>query len=219
MTSFKRAFITGCDENTEWMLDWFLKNYKKHNTDPIVFVDFGVSEETRMWAHTVFDEVVTLQKQTKTGWFYKPAALLQTGHIHQRVWLDTDIEVLGDLSGIWRRIELEKLAMVEDRPWSKRRGETWHNSGVVGVMGTPSILQTWYEQTLGTNQVGDQEVLHEMLRRRPIMRTKYITDLPNRYNWLRLQVTHDGQDSPQKLCMHWTGEKGKNEIRKQIYNG
>ena len=41
----------------------------------------------------------------------------------------------------------------------------------------------------------------------------YIAELPNIYNWLRLQVEHDGEDSPNKKIMHWTGEKGNDRIR------
>ena len=44
MSKYDKAFVTGCDESNEWMLDWFLDNYKKHNDTPIVFADFGISE-------------------------------------------------------------------------------------------------------------------------------------------------------------------------------
>jgi len=26
-------FITGCDVKTQWMLPWFVENFKKHNPD------------------------------------------------------------------------------------------------------------------------------------------------------------------------------------------
>jgi hypothetical protein len=220
MSYYNRAFITGCDNKTEWMLEWFLKNYLKHNDTPIIFCDFGVSADTLAWIKTVseFVDIYTLQKQKKEGWFYKPAALLQAP-VKEKIWIDTDIHVLGNIAGAFNYIEDDKLAMVEDRPWSKRRGEKWHNSGFVGVRDTPHILKKWYENTLHTAQVGDQEVLHEMVRLDSLTRMRYISDIPNIYNWLRLQVTHDNEDNANKLCMHWTGEKGKNEIRKMIYNG
>ena len=44
MSKYDKAFVTGCDESNEWMLDWFLDNYKKHNDTPTVFADFGISE-------------------------------------------------------------------------------------------------------------------------------------------------------------------------------
>ncbi len=213
-----KGFITGCDANTEWMLEWFLKNYRKHNDTPIHFCDFGVSAECKAWLDIAgFDSVYTIPNQRVGGWFYKPTAMLKSP-CDETIWLDTDIHVLGDLSGAFNYLEPNKLAMVEDKPWSARRGETWHNSGVVGIKGKPDILVNWAHECRGNPKQGDQEVLHEMVRSDPLTRMRYITDLPNKYNWLRVQLL-DGHDSPQKLCMHWTGFKGKEEIRKLIYNG
>ena len=217
--SYDRAFITGCDINTEWQLEWFLKNYRKHNETPIIFCNFGISPDMLAWVMTQSDfcHIYEIPKQSKSGWFYKPAALLHSP-AKETVWLDTDMQILGDVSGAFDYIEDEKLAMVEDKPWSKRRGETWHNSGTVGIRNKPQILKDWYANTQKSTQVGDQEVLHEMVKKDALTRMRYITDLPNKYNWLRIQLL-DGQDSRDKLVMHWTGHKGKLEIRKQMYNG
>ena len=38
--SYSNLFITGYDKNNEWMLDWFLKNFSKHNKTPILTYDF-----------------------------------------------------------------------------------------------------------------------------------------------------------------------------------
>jgi len=66
--------------------------------------------------------------------------------------------------------------------------------------------------------VGDQEVLHMMLRDDPLKKRIYIEDLPNIYNWLRIQLL-DRHDSSKKKIMHWTGAKGKEHIRGLIRNG
>jgi hypothetical protein len=200
------------------MLDWFYKEYRKHNDTPILLCNFGMTPEAVEKARLMFDDIFEVPKQRAGGWFYKPSALLRAP-VYEKVWIDTDIHVLGDISGIFNYIEDNKLAMVEDRPWTKRRGEKWHNSGVVGVRGKPPILVQWTDQCKAKPSVGDQEVLHEMVRYDPLTRMRFISDVPNIYNWLRLQVTHDNENSFKKLCMHWTGEKGKNEIRKMIYNG
>lgn len=217
-TSSDTCFITGCDSNTEWMLPWFLKNYVKHNTTPIVFCDFGVTQETRSWIYQVseFVDIIDPPKQSVGGWFYKPVSL-QLSPYKNTCWIDTDIHVLGDLSGVFDHVEQGKLGMCEDKPWSKRRGETWHNSGVVAIKGKPPILSKWVDECKRNPKVGDQEVLHEMVRINPMMRMMHISTLPNIYNWLRLQLL-DGQDNPNKLCMHWTGQKGKDQIRKIMYN-
>ena len=54
-------------------------------------------------------------------------------------------------------------------------------------------------------------MLHSILN--PITKMTYINELPNIYNWLRLQVEVDSEDSPNKNIMHWTGEKGNERIR------
>lgn len=214
--SFDRAFITGCDNKTEWMLPWFLKNYRMHNETPIVFVDFGVSSDVLKWCEKNFDCVYDLPRRSgKLAWFHKPDALIFTGDIHQRVWIDTDCEVLGNLSSIFLFIEPQRLAMVQDIPWTNRRGEIWHNSGVVGVENHPQVLTAWANAVSIIPAPGDQEVLHQLIGQDPLRRRIYITDLPNKFNWLRLQLL-DGQDSPKKLVMHWTGQKGKDVIREKM---
>ena len=100
--------------------------------------------------------------------------------------------------------------MAEDKPWTKRRQEIWHNSGVVGFRYKPQILRAWLEQVKTLPIVGDQEVLHSMLN--PITRMTYIEDLPQQYNCLRLEI-EDGIDIPNKKIIHWTGQIGKDHIR------
>jgi len=219
LPSNERCFITGCDEKTEWQLKWFLENYLKHNKTPIVFADFGVSEEMRTWIWQVsaFADIIEIPKQRVGGWFYKPIAMLASP-CTETCWIDTDIEVLGDMSGIFKYVEDNKIGMVEDKPWSKRRGEKWHNSGVIAIRGKPAMLHKWANECRGKPNVGDQEVLHSIVNLNPLMRLTHISDIPNIYNWLRIQII-DGEDSPNKLAMHWTGQKGNDVIRKKMYNG
>lgn len=218
MKSYDRCFITGCDEKTEWMLPWFIDNYIKHNDTPIILADFGMSKDTRAWAQQVsqFEEVMEIPKQRVNGWFLKPKTFLMSPG-KETCWVDTDIHILGDMSGIFDYVEPNKLAMVEDKPWTTRMREKWHNSGVVAFKGTPPILKTWVEACSRNPKQGDQEVLHELVSLSPLMRMQHISDVPNVYNWLRVQLL-DGQDDPNKIAMHWTGLKGKQKIEKMIYN-
>ena len=218
MKSYDRAFVTGCDEGHAWMLEWFLKNYRKHNDTPIIFADFGVSPSTLSLANQLFDDVFTPQLQNSSGWFYKPQTMYKvTEFVKEVCWIDTDIHVLGDMSGIFKYIQPGKLTMVEDRPWTKRTGEKWHNSGIVAFRGQPPILRQWMIKCLNTRERGDQEVLHTMIGHPPLLKLQHVADAPNIYNWLRVQLI-DNEDNPKKLAMHWTGAKGKDQIRKIMYN-
>lgn len=221
---YDRCFITGCDEKTEWMLPWFFKNYIKHNDTPIVFTDFGVSEKMRDWVEEKFNQVYTLRPdKNKLSWYSKPSALIEVNS-YNKVWLDTDCEVLGNLSPIFNHLVVNKLNLVQDRPWSRRRQEIWHNTGVVGVIGKPTVLYQWDEACrndgkgqFSINAVprGDQDVLHEMATQNFFRRGNMINDLPNIYNWLRIQLI-DGEDKENKKLVHWTGPKGKEIIRAKM---
>lgn len=209
-------FVTGCDSNTDWMLPWFIENYKKHNTTPIVVADFGMSESMKNYLIVSNVEILHAGEDiVGKGWFAKPRTMILAAMMCDNwCWIDTDCEVFGDISSIFNYIEPNKLAMVEDKPWSIRRGERWHNSGIVAGAGVPSILRDWELEVSRNPQVGDQEVLHTLIKD-DMKRLIHITDLPNIYNWLRIQVV-DGDDNPNKLVMHHTGRKGKEYIRSLI---
>jgi hypothetical protein len=124
-----------------------------------------------------------------------------------------DCEIREDISGIFKLLEPKKLNMVEDKPWTKRRNEVWHNSGIVGFIDKPVILTQWAQQVKAKPEVGDQEVLHSMLN--PITKIGAINDLPNEYNVMRIQTEIDNYNGKIKV-MHWTGKKGKDKIRSML---
>jgi hypothetical protein len=208
-----KIFITGCDSNTEWMLDWFVMNYLKHNSNQLYIMDFGMSERA-LEKHAGF--VLPLPPSNHVGWFHKPLAMLSAARLADKVcWLDTDCQVLGDISGIFDYVEKNKLAMVEDLPWSTRRGSKWHNSGVVAFEGVPAILTEWHAAVVKSPQVGDQEVLHALLNT-PMRRFVHIVDVPNKYNVLRVQWDKDDSVPKDVLIKHYTGAKGKLQIWDQM---
>ena len=44
----------------------------------------------------------------------------------------------------------------------------------------------------------------------------HIIDVPNEYNWLRIQIEHDDQSSKKAKAIHWTGRKGKARIMSKM---
>ena len=214
MTSTKlydKAFITGCDSNNEWQLPWFFENYKKHNDTPLVFADFGVEDIEAVKPHV--HAVVDLTKVEERGWFKKPKAIFHCP-AKQKVWLDTDCEIRGNIGGIFGLLKPQMLNIIEDKPWAKRRGGVQYNSGVVGVIDKPVILGMWAQWVQEGGEVGDQEVLTANLN--PITAIKYINSLPNEYNWLRLQIENDNEPATNARVVHWTGAKGNDRIRSMM---
>lgn len=199
-TKLSELFITGCDKSTRWMLPWFEKNFYKHNPDANLHVfDF---------------------EKMGGGWFCKPTAMVEASQMADKVcWLDTDCEVRSDITGIFYLTEPNKLSMIEDQPWSMRRKETWHNSGVVVFQGKPVVLNHWQQETAMIldyrgPMYGDQDVLHELIRT-GLNRQIHINTIPKKWNTLRLDLLD--KTAPQDIkIMHWTGSKGKDEIRKQM---
>jgi len=212
--SYNKAFLIGCDKNVEWLLPWFIENYKKHNSTPLIFADFGISNLDIVRPHV--HAIINLTKLYESGWFKKPKAMLLSPS-DKTVWIDVDCQVIDNIDGIFDLLEPNKLNMVEDKPWTKRRGENgaWYNSGVVGFIGKPKILNLWAQWVMeNTTQVGDQEVLYSRLDQ--LQKLMHINPLPNEYNWLRLQLEHDNQNSWKKKIIHWTGHKGKLRIKEMM---
>ena len=85
---------------------------------------------------------------------------------------------------------------------------------MVAFEGRPFILDTWASEISLHPKIGDQEVLHNIVKH-GLGRLINITDLPRRYNTLRLDVIDNTVPKDMKV-MHWTGYKGKDEIRKMI---
>ena len=198
--NYSKLFITGYDKNNEWMKEWFLKNFHKHTEIPIEVYNF--------------DEFKAPINNAK-NWFKKPFAMVNASRMAKKVcWIDLDCHIQGSIDDIFNHIEPNKLAMGVDQPWSTRRNEKWNNSGVVAFEGRPSILDEWCAEVSLNPDVGDQEVLHKIVKE-GMRRMIHINDLPKKYNTLRLDID-DGTAPKEVSIMHWTGPKGKDIIRKMI---
>jgi hypothetical protein len=121
------GIIIGCDEKQEWILPWWWKNYSTHNTLPVLFVDFGLSNEAMEWCEQR-GKLVSLPSQIpsiktknqienstieqwesaygngfwkgRSSWFKKPFALLHTP-FERTLWLDVDCEVKANLQPLF----------------------------------------------------------------------------------------------------------------------
>jgi hypothetical protein len=204
MKHYDRAFLTGCDHTQEWLLPWFLQNLRKHNNTPIVFADFGIKNKD-----IPVDHIIDISNTKDKGWFKKPSAMLECP-AEKTIWLDTDCEVLDNIEPLFDMLIPNKLCMVDDVPWTKRKRVKWYNSGVVGFINKPQILKDWAKTVSKRPRRGDQETLHSMNRGNDIH------ELPQEYNWLRVTLENDKQDSPDKKIMHWTGPRGKQRIKAKL---
>ena len=116
----KQAVLTGCDQNQEWMLKWWWKNFSKCNNCPVIFCDFGMSKSARLWcetkgivkslpsSHPNFlneDEKIPISLKKKwekiyfnvdanirNAWMKKPL-FLPLSPYEQNLWIDLDCEI------------------------------------------------------------------------------------------------------------------------------
>jgi hypothetical protein len=208
----ENGFMTGCDSKTEWQLPWFIHNFKKHNSEHLLVVDFGMSKEMAMWAANHADSLADMSTAKAKGWFLKPIAMMNSP-FKKTVWIDTDCEVLSNIESIFELLAPDKLNMVLDRPWSKKFDTTMYNSGIVGFHNKPGILAKWASGIDPTVHRGDQEALHALLD--DLQRMVFINELPHKYNVLRLDHL-SGTAPANRLVNHWTGTKGNQHIRSLI---
>ena len=215
MKSYKNLFIVGGDYKVEWMIPWFISNYRKWNDTPIAFCDFGIRNTD---AYRWFDDVVQfpydVKNKDQVRWFLKPNAMWEAP-AEKKIWIDVDCEVLGPLNQMFNYVVPNKLLMAEDRPWTRRNGRQWYNSGVVGTMNKPDILRRWIKECDSNPIQGDQETLHVMIGNNPIENLRYIEEMPRKYNVLRLDHI-DNTVPAGAMINHWTGYKGKLIIQEKI---
>ena len=55
--NLNKAVLTGSDANTEWLLPWFIENYKKHNDTNLSIVDFDMTEKMLTWLESNVDSM------------------------------------------------------------------------------------------------------------------------------------------------------------------
>jgi hypothetical protein len=120
----EQGIIVGCDQNQEWLLPWWWKCYSAHNSFPVAFMDFGMSEKALAWCKqrgvcvdlTTVDPALFVKEPscaerknkwearygeaiwaTRLAWFKKPFACLYSP-FPLTLWIDLDCQVRGSLA-------------------------------------------------------------------------------------------------------------------------
>jgi hypothetical protein len=196
----------------EDLLPWWYENIKKWAPEPdITICDFGMTKPAKALAKRYADTYLEYTIHERLAWFYKPRALLDTPYEY-RCWVDIDCEVMAPIDDIFDYPTDDKIALTRDV--GKGLETFWWATGVNVAQGKPKILRDWSYMSEHSDQRGDQEVLHEMIKQDSSY-NQMIVQMPIEYQWLRLQIVM-GQDSPNKKIVHWTGPAGKKHIREQL---
>ena len=205
------SWVVGVDSNMEDLLPWWYKNIKKWAPDPdITICDFGMTPWGKTIAKDYADTFLEYTIHERYAWFYKPRALLDTPYEY-RCWVDIDCEVMAPIDDIFDYPTDDKIALTHDKV---RGDEWWWATGVNVAKGSPKILRDWAYITEHSQMRGDQEVLFQMIVD-DYSYHEMIVEMPIEYQWLRIQLVN-GEDSPNKKIVHWTGPTGKAHIRENL---
>jgi len=184
-----KAFVTGANRDFVDILDWFLKGYHKHIKIPLYIANFGMLKK--------YPNELMVATDDRT-WFYKPKAIMQVPAT-QIIWLDCDIEIKEDISDMFDMIKDDYLLSKDHAV----RTDRWQ-TGIVGIK-DKQVLNKWFDRCEMRQERSDQEAFNKVVHEFKINR------LPNEYHGLRL-----GKNNDIAKTIHWTGEDGKEIIRKKI---
>jgi len=221
-----RGVVIGVDDNQEWMLKWWWDKYREHNSLPVLFADFGMSQKYRNWCEERghLSPLITLEGHP---WFRKPFGCLATC-FQQTVWLDTDVEVRHNIEPLFEYAADNSIGVTFDRGSPKQWAEALpsdcrlYNSGVIAYNHGDMVFNKWalmvmimcpFEPVKGKLKIptGDQEVLALAIRQYGSGRVK---EMPKEE--VRLRREPDRVLYGTCLVKHWTGPQGKAEIKIRV---
>lgn len=226
------GILVGANERQEWLLPWWWENYSLHNSYPVSFVDFGLSEEMKDWCKArgelialyvpplfVKDrEEVSAQlvKQwerypdgfwdSREAWFKKPLACLQSPY-EWTLWIDLDCEIVGPLERILE-YRLFGIALAKD-PIAFAPIFPIYNSGVILFQNNHPLVVEWAREAGEKNGLfrGDQDLLSLIIAERNYP----LSELPLIYNW----CIRDGKRED-VIIYHWSGDSPKEHLRRKL---
>ncbi len=123
-----QGIIVGCDQRQEWLLPWWWAHYSVHNSFPVAFADFGMSEKALSWckergkcltlpsAKILYENEIPASEKdswenrygkgiwlSRSAWFKKPFSLLLSP-FSIGIWIDLDCQVNGILDPLFNSL-------------------------------------------------------------------------------------------------------------------
>jgi len=229
------GILVASDQTQEWLLPWWWRNYTRHNSCPVSFVDLGLTEKMKRWClgkgeyiHLPVPDVFVKERdeiephlikeweaetgtqfwESRNNWFKKPLACLQSPY-EKTLWIDLDCEIKGAIAPCFDLLPHPSgLAMTKERDQPKP-SPIKYNAGVILFQRNLSLIEEWADGSFEKNELfrGDQDLLEHLIAERKLP----IAEIPPLYNWSRCQ-----EDHPEVVIYHWHGKIGKKIIEHQI---
>ncbi len=231
-----QGIVCGADRDQEWLLPWWWSRLKEHDDRPVVFCDFGMSEEALLWCRKrgevisiAFDPQAVAPKEsidphlaalwehcyTSTVWdfrdvWFKKAFVFLKSPFEKTLWLDLDCEVLAPLDPLFD-LSLEEAQLGIMREFNlthlpRFHPEALYNSGVIVCRHGAPLIEQWAEGSLTQT---DRFWGDEVLLSHLINTMRVpVEEIPGVFNWRLSQ----GININAVIC-HWIGGGGKAFIR------
>jgi hypothetical protein len=216
--------VVGANQHSAWLLPWWWKHYVQHNSLPVTFVDFGLSDGAVAWCQERGDVVSLDPAQisiasreevspalrdeweekwgkeiwvSRQGWFCKPSACLLSPY-DVSIWLDLDCEVCGSLQGVLDAFNPRLEMAASTFPQLKSS----YSSGMLVFRRNARLLQDWAIKSPAQSAVmfSDDNVLTSLIHTK-----QYAVE---ELSCISHCIGLTGID-PSALVLHWDGKAGK----------
>lgn len=232
----ERGVLCGTDRRQEWLLSWWWSRLREVCDLPIIFCDFGMSEDALAWCQErgeviqvalhpgtvvtkdqVEPNLVSLWEGCYTHtvwdfrevWFAKPLAFLQT-RFQKTLWLDLDCEVLQPLEPIFEfcnpQSQLGIMREFHRNHLPRFHPEAIYNSGVIVYEHGSPLIVQWAKAAMTQTHRFWGDEV--LLSHLINSRRIPVEELPGVFNWRVSQ----GININAVIC-HWIGGGGKTFIR------
>jgi hypothetical protein len=232
----EKGIIVGCDQQQEWLLEWWWERYSAENDFPVAFIDLGMSSHAIRWC-AQRGKVISLDIDSsfvkpkeeissdlaciwegfygptlwaaRPQWFKKPYICLNTPY-QKSIWIDLDCEILRPIGDLFAPCPAHfQLALVREHATEHLpclHPDVRYNGGVICFTHGSEIIRKWAQEAVVRNDI--------FWGGDPLLSSLIyelqlpVVELPDVYNWRLAQGLNVNA-----LIYHWVGSAGKAYIK------
>lgn len=159
----KKGVMTGCNQTNEKHLQSWFQSYSKHNTFPVTFCDFGMSETARTFCETNGNLLKATGK----------AFALPLSPYEKTIWTDINCQVNEFLAPLF------EMAHVKDGFAISYSKQNTSQSGVMTFTKNSPAILNWQAWCIKNKEVPDDETLEFLLKENNFR----LTQFSEKYYW------------------------------------
>lgn len=238
-----KGVIVAATQDVEWLLPWWWYNYSAHNTLPVVFFNFSMSDQAKCWCRdkgTLIDCPVALTLNNKevdpllaekwervigsgvwnvrTHWFKKPFAFSKTP-FKKTLWIDIDCEVRTCINPIFSYLEDNIELVLTPEPLLVQEGFQALGFTLPTEITYNSGVVCYHKEAPFLHK-WKEEVLHRNYLhigdQEALSRILFQNEIPFKELPAIWNWDRGLGANPEAAIFHWHGQKGKQLIKEQM---